>query len=71
MRELAFVMDNVEVDEWLLRRTVPSLYAIFNQEIDLKRYNKVRELACVIDEFVMVSYTCLSFLKKLYNKSSR
>ena len=46
------------------------LHANFNQEIDLKRYNKVRELACVIDEFVrdsvMISYTCLSYLKKLY-----
>ena len=42
----------LEVDEWLLKRTVPSLHANFNQEIDLKHYNKVRELACVIDEFV-------------------
>ena len=42
----------LEVDEWLLKRTVPSLHANFNQEIDLKCYNKVRELACVIDEFV-------------------
>jgi len=42
----------LEVDEWLLNQTVPSLHANFNQEIDLKRYNKVRELVCVIDEFV-------------------
>ena len=58
----------LEVDEWLLKRTVPSLHANFNQEIDLKHYNKVRELACVIYEFVrlMISYTCLSYLKKLY-----
>ena len=37
----------LEVDEWLLKRTVPSLHANFNQEINLKRYDKVRELACV------------------------
>jgi len=42
----------LEVDEWLLKQTVPSLHANFIQVIDLKCYNKVRELACVIDEFV-------------------
>ena len=37
---------------YLNESSVPSLHANFNQEIDLKHYNKVRELACVIDEFV-------------------
>jgi len=43
----------LEVGDGLLEWTVPSHHADFNNlEIDLKRYSKVRELACVIDEFV-------------------
>jgi len=42
----------LEVGDWLLKQTVPSHHTNFNQEIDLKRYNKARELACVIGEFV-------------------
>ena len=39
----------LEVGDQLLKGTVPSYHANSNQEIDPKCYNKVRELACVID----------------------
>ena len=34
----------LEADEWLLKQTVPSLHANFNQEIDLKHYNNLLEI---------------------------
>ena len=47
---------------------MPSHHANLNQEINLKRYNNVRELSCVI-EFVEVDdelYMPELYLKKLY-----
>jgi len=44
----------LEVGDKLLKGTVPSHHANFTQKINLKCYNNVRELSCVIDNLLEV-----------------